>query len=272
MARPVGRADGLSPVHVRGAFEPSPKSVAFTSPPVFEEVGSISVHPTGVVPAALFGPGAVAEEFRTLAAHIRALDAQRPFRCFGIVSAVVGEGKTIVAGGLATALAQNTGRVLLVESDLRRAALDTYFGLPRSAGLSEWLHDGVEPVAVGRVLPPGFFLLAAGQSLKYYARAAFAESRDVARMRALIEGARRLFDFVIVDCPPLMPVADAIILQEFLDGFLVVVRERYAPLETVLRGVDRLDPERLRGVVLNDHLEVLRRYSKYQNEYYRDRA
>jgi Mrp family chromosome partitioning ATPase len=59
-----------------------------------------------------------------------------------------------------------------------------------------------------------------------------------------------------------------VILQEFVDGFLVVVRERYAPLETILQSLDRLKPEKVRGVVLNEHVEVLPKYHRYQTEYY----
>jgi Mrp family chromosome partitioning ATPase len=87
-------------------------------------------------------------------------------------------------------------------------------------------------------------------------------------MRALLEEGQRSFDFVVIDCPPLFPVADAVVLQNLLDGFLVVVRERYAPLDTILRALDRLDADRLRGVVLNDHFEIMPRYRNYEAEYY----
>jgi Mrp family chromosome partitioning ATPase len=182
---------------------------------------------------------------------------------------VVGEGKSTVATGLAAALAQTSARVLLIEADVRRGVLDSYLGLRQLAGLSDWLATGDGPVGVRRILPSGFLLLSAGRTLDRYAETAFTESLEMTRMSALLASARSSFDFVIVDCPPLLPVADSVMLQRLLDGFVVVVRERHAPLETILQALDRLDASQLRGVVLNDHFEVLSRYRKYQTAYYR---
>ena len=72
-------------------------------------------------------------------------------------------------------------------------------------------------------------------------------------MTRLLAAARAAYTFVVVDCPPVMPVADAIILQERLDGMLFVVRERHSPRETTLRAIERLQAERVVGIVLNDH-------------------
>ena len=81
----------------------------------------------------------LAEEFRFLAAKVAALATNR-FTTIGVVSAGPGEGKTTVALGLAAALARSdTNRVLLLEADLRQPAIERYLGLPRSAGVAEWL-------------------------------------------------------------------------------------------------------------------------------------
>jgi len=242
------------------------EQVAHEGPPVIEKNSEAQAMPTGAVPSALVAPGVVFEEFRALAARVRALDRERPLRCIGLVSAVPGEGKSTVATGLALALARGPGQVLLVEGDLRRPTLTQNLGMPPSTGLAEWLDGGAGPLNVRQVKPSALYLLSAGQSLER--QKAFADAGEVDRMRALLEEGRRRFDYVVVDCPPLFPVADAVILQELLDGFLVVVRERYAPLETILRALDRLDADRLRGVVLNDHFELIPRYRKYEESYY----
>jgi succinoglycan biosynthesis transport protein ExoP len=234
--------------------EPSEEAVATASVPLsppggpepaFEEVTQTHARPANAAAAVARGRGHTAEEFRSLAARLQALDASKPLRCIGVVSSVVGEGKSTVATGLAAALAQTSARVLLIEADVRRGVLDSYLGLRQLAGLSDWLANGDGPVGVRRILPSGFLLLSAGRTLD------------------------RSFDFVIVDCPPLLPVADSVMLQRLVDGFVVVVRERHAPLETILQALDRLDASQLRGVVLNDHFEVLSRYRKYQTAYYR---
>lgn len=238
-------------------------------PPVFQESEAVSNHPREGVAAAVLARGAIFEQFRAIAARIRALDADRPLRCIGVVSAVAGEGKSTAAMGLAAALGQGSARVLLVEADVRRPALSDYLGVPQAAGLAEWLLGSEEPVSVRRVLPSRFFFLPAGLVSEGFENGAFIEAGEVEAMRALVEEARRSFDFVIVDCPPLIPVADAMVLQEMVDGLVLVVRERHAPIETILHALDRVDAERLRGVVLNDHLDVLRRYQRYQQSYYR---
>lgn len=249
-----------------------PGQVRIESPPAIETDTEALASPTGAVPSALATPGVVFEEFRALAARVRSLDRERALRCIGIVSAVPGEGKSTVAAGLALALAQGQGRVLLIDGDLRRPTLAQNLGVPPAPGVAEWLHSGAGPVKVTEVRPSGLHFLAAGQSLERFEQKAFSDGSEMGRVRSLLEEGRRLFDYVIVDCPPLFPVADAVILQQLLDGFLVVVRERYAPMETILGALDRLDADRLRGVVLNDHFELMPRYRKYEAAYYRKLA
>lgn len=222
------------------------------------------------VAAALTEP-VVAEEFRLLRSKVRALDAERRFRVFGIVSAAMGEGKSTIALGLARAFAQEPDtRVLLVEADLRRPALESYLGLARVPGLGEWLESGVGPLGLRRVGAGGFYLLSGG--LPTHQRQP--ELLGSERMVRAMESAQRSFDFVIVDCPPLLPVADAVLLQDLLDGFLLLVRERYTPWSTITRALTRIKPDRIRGVMLNDHQEIIPREHPaygYQASYFDQR-
>jgi len=71
-----------------------------------------------------------------------------------------------------------------------------------------------------------------------------------------------------VDCAPVMPVADTIILQERIDGFLFVVRERVSPRETTLRAMERMQAERVVGVVVNDHRDFMHAHYKYGYDRY----
>jgi Mrp family chromosome partitioning ATPase len=76
-------------------------------------------------------------------------------------------------------------------------------------------------------------------------------------MGALLGAGQLSFGFLVVDCPPLSPVADAVSLQDLLDGFLLVVRARSAPKEMIERAVGRLHEGRIQGVVFNDQPEIL---------------
>jgi Mrp family chromosome partitioning ATPase len=120
--------------------------------------------------------------------------------------------------------------------------------------VSDWLK-GASGLTVRWVTPPGFALLSGGRLPLERP-----ELLGSARMITLLESARQSFDFVIVDCPPVTPVADAVILQDHLDGFLFVVRARHGPRETVVRAASRLKAGRILGMVFNDQREILRRY------------
>lgn len=221
--------------------------------------------PEGATPAgvALTDDPRAAEELRLLRVKVRTLGQERSLRCVGLASASPGEGKSTLAIGLAYAFAQEPARVLVVEADLRKPALEKYLGLRHATGLGEFLGTSVGKIPVRRIEPQGFDLLSAGR-LKLPG----AELLGVPRMDALLKLARSVYDFVIVDCPPLLPVADSLLLQDLLDGFLLVVRARHSPRETILKAVSRLKPDRLRGIVFNDHREILSRYYGYAYDRY----
>jgi Mrp family chromosome partitioning ATPase len=212
---------------------------------------------------ALSAGSVVAEEFRLLIAKLRVLNEDRPVRSVGVVSAVAGEGKTTLSLGLAAALARQPGRrVLLIEADLRRPSIGRYLGLPPAPGVAEWLRGGITEVPVRKVIPAGFYLISAGES-----ELQRPELLGSGRMAALFETVRRGFHYVVADCPPLTPIADSVVLQDFLDGFLLVVRAEVSPRDTVVRAVAQLRPGRVLGTVFNDQRELLSRYIGYRHRY-----
>jgi len=224
---------------------------------VFEERPEIVSQPTPLQGAALAPGSTASEDFRLLRTKVRSIAQERPFGCVGIVSATPGEGKTTIAIGLAAALADAPDRrVLLVEADLRRPAVEEYLGVPRSPGLAEWLDGSALSIPLRRVTPQGFWLLSAGD-----AGLASQDALGSQRMAALLDACREQFDSVVVDCPPLAPVADSLMLQDSIDGFLLVVRARHAPRDVIQRAVSHLRPERVAGVVFNDQQEVFPGYS-----------
>jgi Mrp family chromosome partitioning ATPase len=194
----------------------------------------------------------LAEEYRVLASKVASLGVNR-FTTIGVVSAVPGEGKTTVALGLAAALARVSPlRVLLLEADLRQPCLEKYLGLPRVGGVSEWLCGKSDSVPVRVISPPGFSVITAGREPLTHPDLLGSE-----RMGALLGAGQLSFGFLVVDCPPLSPVADAVSLQDLLDGFLLVVRARSAPRDAIERAVGRLHEGRIQGVVFNDQPEIL---------------
>jgi Mrp family chromosome partitioning ATPase len=220
--------------------------------------------------AALVSPGTLDfEPFRVLRSKVKAavegmsmvetvLGEQRLVRCLGVIGPTAGEGTSTIALGLANALAQEQeARVLLVEAALRAPRLAQMLGLPPEAGLSEWLAEGGHgAVPLVRLEPGGVLLLAAGTPSLLQS----AELLGSEPMARLLAAARRSFDFVLLDCPPLETVADSVVLQDLLDGFLLVVRARHASRTAIRRSLSKLKPNAVHGVVFNDRTEILARW------------
>lgn len=218
------------------------------------------VNPGRVVPVleALRDPSSVVgEEIRLLRARVQDIRRQRQIRRLALTSALPGEGKSTLSIGLAAALARQPGqRVLLLEVDLRRPSLTSALQLPPSTGLSDWLHGRIDQIPVRLVETAGFDLVVAGQTPL--------EEPEVlgsARMAALLDAASRRYDVVLIDLMPLLPVADATLIQELIDGFILVVRSRLTPRDAIQKGLQRLHSDRIIGLVLNDYRELIPTYT-----------
>ncbi len=206
----------------------------------------------------------VGEELRFLATRVLEWHRERHLKCLALTSALPGEGKSTVGIGVAAALAREPGRrVLLLEADLRRPSLTRTLGLPQYAGLSEYLNGENEDAPVRLVSPGGFCLLVAGQK-----ECDRPESLGAKRMDSLLRRARERFDFVVVDTTPLLPVTDAVLMQDLVDGFLMVVRSRQTPRDAIDEAMAKLRPGRLVGLVLNDHKVERLSYKRYGYQRY----
>jgi capsular exopolysaccharide synthesis family protein len=244
-------------------FEPT-ASAAEPSAPFADWTARSPRPPNPIVERMLTGRTLAVEEIRILAARVRALLPGRDKFCVGTVSASASEGKTSLSIGLAGILASEAGRkVLLVEIDVRRPAFEAYMGLPRTPGLAEWLAGGLQSVPVRQVRQSGFTLLTAG-----LVSPPTPETLGGRRMAELLASARSSFDYIVLDCPPLTPVADSVLLQDLVDGFVFVVRARHSPREAVRRAIARIRPEKILGTVLNDRREMLPGYHSYGSRTY----
>jgi capsular exopolysaccharide synthesis family protein len=206
------------------------------------------------------------EKFRSLRARIRALegDSER-LRLLGLVSAIGGEGKTTIAIALSVILGEEPNtRVLLLDADLRHRDLERRLGIKPSSGLADWLKAPRGEIAVQRLSNSNTFILGAGRPPKNPW-----ELITSPHLPILFNAARREFRYVVVDCPPQVPVADTARIQESLDGILLVVRARSAPRETLTAAVDQLSAEKILGVVLNDVRATTMGYRDYGYHWYR---
>lgn len=209
------------------------------------------------------------EQFRSLRTRVLQAGEHQQMRTFVITSAGMAEGKTLTALNLSWLLAQTEGvRALIIDSDLRRPCATSYLGIDLQVGLSEVLGGSLRlEDAIVRLEPAGLYLLPGG-----HPRDDVAELLSGPTYARVLKEARRLFDYVIIDAPPLGIFTDANVLINKADGALLVIRagkSRYALVDQLLNQLPR---ERMLGVVLNRVDEDLDASSYYyQHEYY-DRA
>jgi len=214
---------------------------------------------------------AYCEQFRSLRTRILQAGEQLQMRAFVITSAGIGEGKTLTALNLSWLLAQTEGvRALIIDSDLRHPCATAYLGVDAAVGLSEVLGGQVRlEDAIVRLDPAGLYLLPGGK-----ARDDVAELLSGPSYARLLAEVRRMFDYIIIDAPPLGIFTDANVLMSRADGALLVVRSgktRYAIIDKLLEQIPR---ERLLGVVLNRVDEQIDESAYYYQRryYYQDRG
>ncbi len=211
----------------------------------------------------------VAEAYRSLRTNLEFLSLEKNAKAICVTSASLMEGKTTTAINLATTIAQMGKRTLLVEADLRKPFLHHAFGIPREPGLTEVILGNTSwqsclrtvtdlmlgPLGVDKIMAAPnldkLFLLTSGAPPPNPT-----EFLNSQRMTELIATFRQEFDFVIFDCPPILPVTDAAILAAKTDGTLIVYRVGKIARSALKRAKTLL--ENVRGTVLGVVLTGLR--------------
>src|SRR6267142_2544151 len=188
------------------------------------------------------------EQFRSLRTRLLQAGERERKRTFVITSAGVGEGKTLTALNLAWLLAQTDGlKALLIDADLRQPCAADYLGIEAECGLSEVLTGQTHfTEAIIKLEPSGLHLLPGGA-----ARDDVAELLSGPRFGRLLDEARKHFDYIIIDAPPLGVFTDANLLINRADSAILVVRAAKTRYAAVDRLLEQLPRERMLGVVLN---------------------
>src|SRR5436309_5720975 len=188
------------------------------------------------------------EQYRSLRTRLLQAGERQRMRAFVITSAGIGEGKTLTALNLAWLLAQTDGvRALIIDADLRQPCAADYLGIETGYGLSEVLTGQTRfTEAIVKLEPSGLHLLPGGA-----AREDVAELLSGPRFGRLLDEARKHFDYIIIDAPPLGVFTDANLLINRADAALLVVRASKTRYSVVERLLEQLPRERMLGVVLN---------------------
>jgi capsular exopolysaccharide synthesis family protein len=204
------------------------------------------------------------EEFRSLRSRLYQIREakKQPLQSLLVSSAMAGEGKTFVAVNLARAIVQQRGRrVLLIDTDLRLSRMHIMLGASLAPGVSEYLRGEADMFSVlQRGAQEGLFFIGGGKTASNPA-----ELIGAGRLKPLIQRLAAVFDWIILDSPPSVPVTDASLLAEITDGVLMVVKAGETPYDIAQKGCQQFRDKHLVGAVLN-RVAPAASYSAY---YYR---
>ena len=199
--------------------------------------------------AALAPQSLAAEHFRSLRTRVKAAENGHSLRAIIVTSPNKGDGKSLTASNLALTMAQEfQQRVLLIDADLRCPSLHRLFGVPDSPGLSDVLMGGASlDDALITVQEHGLALLPSGP-----VPSRPAELLGSAAMRRVLDTLRTRFDRIVIDMPPVEPLADVSIAASMADGVLLIVRAGVTPKPAIERALAGLDASKVLGLILND--------------------
>ncbi len=209
---------------------------------------------------------ATAEAYRSLRTSLLFSTAQGAPKVLHFTSSEKGEGKTTSALNTAITFTQTGSKVLLIDADLRRPSIHHLLDLDNSKGLTNYLAGRADPVAVSHgTVVPRLFAIPAGPLPPNPA-----ELLSSAKMMDLLKLAAEKFDYVLVDGPPVLGLADALILANMADGTALV-----AEAGVVRQGALQATAKRLRsahativGAILSKVTQTGRSYGYYHSYYY----
>ena len=189
-----------------------------------------------------------AEQFRTLRSRLYQMRSSQTLKTLLITSSIPTEGKTFITNNLAQAIIrQPDRRALIIDADLRRSRLHVPLGAPSTPGLTDYLRGTTDLISIIQQGHEGNLCLIPGGDEVTNPSELLANGR----LKILLDRLTPIFDWIILDSPPCLLVADASVLADHCDGVLLVARAGVTPAATAQRAVQELRGRNVVGVVLN---------------------
>lgn len=210
---------------------------------------------------------APAEEFRSLRTRLNHLKTSQPVYSVVVTSPSPAEGKSFAAANLALTEAQlEDNPTLLVDCDFRRPVMHNLFQLERGPGLTTYLM-GKAPLedCIKRIAGSNLYVLPAGEAVINPL-----ELLNLREMAVLINELQRVFNWVLLDSPPLLFAADANLLGTLCSGTVLVVRIGTTTIDSVTRAMQSLCENNVLGIIVNGARrgELYSKYTYYHSYYY----
>ena len=207
------------------------------------------------------------EEFRTLRTRLNHIQKLQPLHSVVLTSPCPAEGKSFTVVNLALAEAQLADNPTLVaDFDFRRPVLHNIFQIDRVPGATDYLAGRVPLAeAVRRIAGTSLYLMPAGTAVPNPL-----EMLNLTETKALLEQLPSVFNWVLLDSPPLLFAADANLLATICDGTILVVRIGVTNVDSVTRALQSLCENNVLGIVANGARagELYSKYTYYYSSYY----
>lgn len=206
-----------------------------------------------------------AEKLRGLVAKLRQMRSRRNAKRILIASAVRGDGKSMMSANLAVTLASQGERTLLIDGDLHKPTLHQLMGIRERRGFADWCEQGTSIAE---------YMFREQRMPLWFLPAGSAVEQPITNIQSpatseLLSKLGNWFDWVVIDSPPLVPLADSTVWSTMSDLLVLVVREGATPRKALIKAVDAVDKSKLCAVVLNDAMSP---ESKYYRQYYVGRS
>lgn len=210
---------------------------------------------------------APAEEFRSLRTRLNHLQSLQPIHTLVVTSASPAEGKSFTAANLALAQSHLEGNLtVLADFDFRRPVVHNLFQVPRSPGITDYLQGkaSLEEI-IKRIEGSNLFIMPAGEAVLNPL-----ELLNLPEVKQMLDQLPALFNWIILDTPPLLFAADANLLSTLCHGLVMVVRIGNTTIDAVTRAIGSLCQNNILGIVVNgaNKTELYSKYSYYHSYYY----
>ncbi len=205
--------------------------------------------------------GVGAERLRTLASRLKRAQHRHGIKKLLVTSAVPGEGKTLMSANLAITLAMHQQRILIIDGDLRGGSLGRLFGTDQRPGLAEW-SESKNSITRTLYRAEGLPLWMLPTGKHHDSPLTILQSSDFVELMAEFG---RMFDWIIIDSPPLTPFADAATMASLADAVLLVTRQAVTPKKLLREALKSIDGSRIVATVLN---EATVKDQQYYHRYY----
>jgi len=206
------------------------------------------------------------EQIKALRAKIESSVDLLRVKVIAVTSSIAGEGKTLTCANVAANLSSaGMKKVLLIDVDMRKGDLSRGMGGNVRPGLSDFLAGAVEARdIVGNSINPGLRVVPIGSRTLNPTDLLSGE-----RFRTFLRDAREQYEVILLDTPPILPVADTLTIRDQVDGFVFLFRAGFTPYPMLKQALEEVGEQRVFGVVLNAvELKSSKYYHRYYGKYY----